>query len=73
MIIVLHFSLFRPILTRFFFFFGSIGAFQPIVDVLRPQSHGVGRAILEMISPTLREVPSAQIRLSTGAVRIDAD
>ena len=38
--------------------FDSIWAFQPIVDVLRPQSHGVGRALLGMSSPTLREVPN---------------
>ena len=54
-------------------FFDSILAFQPIVDVLRPQSHGIGRMLLEMSSPTLREVPHAKIRLSAGAVRIIAD
>ena len=43
-----------------FFFFGSILAFQPIVDVLRPQSHGVGRALLGMSSRTLPEVPNAK-------------
>ena len=28
------------------FFFDSIFAFQPVVDVLRPQRHGIGRALL---------------------------
>ena len=55
------------------FFFDSTWAFQPIVDVLRPQSHGVGRALLGMTSPTLRKVPGSKIRFSTGAVRIIAD
>ena len=56
---------------RFIFF--SIRFVQPIVDVLRPQSHGVGRELLGMSSSTLREVPSSKIRLSAGAVRIVAD
>ena len=36
-----------------FFFFDSILAFQPILDALRPQNHGVGRVLLGMSSPTL--------------------
>ena len=55
------------------FFFISLLAFQPIVDVLRPQSHGVGLVLLGMNSPTLGEVPKAKIRLATGAVRITPD
>jgi len=55
-----------------FFFFHSIFAFQPVVDVLRPQRHGIGRALLRTKSPTLREVPRSKIRFSTGAVRITA-
>ena len=55
------------------FLFGSIWAFEPIVDVLRQESHGVGRALLRMSSPSLREVPNAKIRLSTSAIRIIAD
>ena len=43
--------------------FDSIWAFQPIVDVLRPQSHGVGRALLGMSSPT----PRGYIRLSLSS------
>ena len=38
-----------------------------------PAKFGVGRALLGMRSPTLREVPNAKIRLSTGAVRIITD
>ena len=56
-----------------FFFRSDLGAFQPIADVLPPPIHGVGRALLGMSSPTLREVPSSKIRFSTGAVRITAD
>ena len=40
----------RPILMRFFFFSGSIWAFQPIVDILHPQSHGVVCALLGLSS-----------------------
>ena len=43
--------------------------FQPVVDVLRPQSHEVGRALLGIISPSLPEIPSAKTRLATSAVR----
>ena len=38
------------------FLFGSIPASQPIADVLCPQSHRVGRELLGMSSPALREV-----------------
>ena len=62
----------RPIPTRLFFS-DSIRASQPIVVVLRQQRHGVGRALLGMSSPTLREVPNTKIRFSIGAVRIIAD
>ena len=55
------------------FFFDSILAFQAIVDVLRPQGHGVGRVLFGMSSSTVREVTTAKIRVSTGAVRIIAD
>ena len=51
----------------------AIWAFQPVVDVLRPQSHGVGRGLLGMSSPTLREVSSSKTCFSTRAVRIIAD
>ena len=54
-------------------FFDSILAFQPIVNILRPQSHGIGRVLLGISSLTLREVPNAKIRLSAGVVRIIAD
>ena len=39
------------------FVFDSILACQPIGDVLRPQSHGVGRALLGVSSPTPRGTP----------------
>ena len=42
------------------FFLDSIWAFQPITGVLRPESYGVGLALLGMSSPTLREVPSSK-------------
>ena len=58
---------------RFFYLLNSILAFQPIVDVLRPQSHGIGRVLLGISSPTPREVPNGKFRLSTGAVRNIAD
>ena len=54
-------------------FCDSILAFQPMEDVLRPQSDGVGHVLLGMSSPTLREVLNAKTRLYTGAVRIVAD
>ena len=47
----------RPFAMRFFF--DSSLASQPIVDVLRPQSHGVGRVLLGMSSPTLRQIIDA--------------
>ena len=40
---------------------------------LRPQSHGVDRALLGMSSPTLQEVPNAKIRLSTGLIQKKTD
>ena len=55
-----------------FFFSDPIWASQPSVDALRPQSHGVGRALLGINSLTLREVLIEKIRVSTGAVRIIA-
>ena len=55
------------------FFVDSILAIEPIVDVLRPQSHGVGRSLLGISPRTLREVPRSKISFSTGAVRIIAD
>lgn len=58
----------RPFPTRFFSFSDLMLPFQPMVDVLRPQSHGVDRVLLGMSSPTLREVPNANIRLPTGIV-----
>lgn len=47
-------------------FVNSIWASQQIVDSLHQQSHEVGRALHGMCSPTLREVPNAKIRSSTG-------
>ena len=38
------------------FFSDSIRAFQPIADLLRPDCHGVGRALLGMRTRILREV-----------------
>ena len=46
--------------VRFLLFF-SIWAFQPIADVLRPQSHGIGRALLGM-SPRTYSPRSTQIK-----------
>ena len=56
-----------------FFFSDPIWASQPSVDALRPQSHGVGRALLAMSATSLPEVLNAKFRLSTGAVRIVVD
>ena len=56
----------------FFIVSDWIWAFQPIVDVLRSQSHGVSRTFLGMSQRTLREVllRSSKILFSTSAVRI---
>ena len=51
----------------------SVWAFRPIADVLCPESHGIGRALLGMSPRTLREVRSSKRRFSIGAVRIVAD
>ena len=40
--------LFQAVSFAVLFFFDSILAFQPIVDLLRPPSHGVGRVLLGM-------------------------
>ena len=49
------------------FFFDSIWAFYPIADVSRPQSHGVGRAILGMSLRILSERYPAQKSVSSPA------
>ena len=43
-----------------------------ITALLRPQSDGLGRALLGMSPPNLREVPSTEIRFSTVAGQIVA-
>ena len=58
----------------FFFFPIRFWLFsQPWTIYARKATESAVRALLGMSSPTLREVPNAKIRLSTGAVRLIAD
>lgn len=62
--------LFRTRHENFLFHFSdSTWAFPPIAHVLRPQSHGGGRALVGMSPRTLREARSSKARFSASPVR----
>ena len=54
----MNFTNSRAVSYAILFFFSRFDFGQPIMDVVSPQSHGIGGVLLGMSSPTLREVPN---------------